>query len=68
MLWRITLAYSYSKCFYLFSNKSLQQGETNIKPSILEDIPVRINALIQNNAFDIGQKSEFIPPHPHTNI
>lgn len=33
---------------YLFSNKNLQQGEINIKPSILEDILVGFNALIRN--------------------
>lgn len=33
---------------YLFSNKNLQQGEMNIKPSILEDILVGFNALIRN--------------------
>lgn len=36
---------SYTKCSYLFSNKNLQQEETNIKPNILEDIPVGFNAL-----------------------
>lgn len=33
---------------YLFSNKNLQQGEINIKPSILEDILVGFNALVRN--------------------
>lgn len=36
---------SYTKCSYLFSNKNLQQEETNVKPNILEDIPVGFNAL-----------------------
>lgn len=48
VLWTIILAHSSIKCSYLFSNKNLQQGEMNIKPSILEDILVGFNALIRN--------------------